>query len=164
MRTTNAKGVFQQVPMEQRFWEKVERAGPEECWLWTGAVRNGYGYITDYWDKIYAHRYAYELAYAPIPTGRWFHVCHSCDVKLCVNPRHLWLGTARANADEALKRGRTVQGEAQWAAKLTDEVVREIRRCYESHLRTQTELGRDYGVSQATIWHVVNRKTWKHVE
>jgi hypothetical protein len=164
MRTKNAAGVFERVPMETRFWEKVAKGGPDGCWLWTGAVRNGYGYITDYWNKFYVHRYAFELAYAPIPPGRWIHVCHSCDVKLCVNPRHLWLGTARANQDEAIKRERTGRGEKNAAAKLTEAQVREIRKLYSWGVVTQADLSRNYGVTQVTISRVINRQTWRHVD
>src|SRR5690349_20813657 len=91
----------------RRFWEKVEKT--DGCWLWRGARRNNrYG---SFWGGnergyVYAHRMAYELAKGPIPEG--MAVCHSCDVTLCVNPDHLWLGSDQENfADMRKKRRHT---------------------------------------------------------
>ncbi len=173
MRRQNAKGVFERQTMEARFWERVDRRGPDECWLWLGKPdpKTGYARITDYWDKFYVHRYSYELAYAPIPAGRWIQVCHSCDVKLCVNPRHLWLGTARANNDEKIARGRARYGTAPQRkgmanprAKLTDATVREIRRRYATEAVTYRQLGTEYGVNFSMVHKIVRRLAWAHID
>jgi hypothetical protein len=95
--------------LEERFWEKVDKSG--DCWLWTGATyRNGYGNIWDYdrGRKVLAHRVAYELANGEIPEG--LLVCHICDVRLCVTPAHLWVGTHGDNLSDMAMKGRSTKG------------------------------------------------------
>lgn len=97
--------------LRERFEDKVDRsAGTDGCHLWTGAkVPNGYGSIgTVVIDgrkrtQVGAHRVAFYLA-----SGYWPNVArHTCDVKLCCNPRHLLDGTVRDNALDWAERGET---------------------------------------------------------
>lgn len=69
------------------FWSRVDKSG--ECWLWTGSTRGqGYGQCTiGHKKQGYAHRFAYELTYGPIPAGKV--IDHTCHVRLCCNPTHL---------------------------------------------------------------------------
>lgn len=83
---------------EERYWAKVDKRGPEECWLWTGSVRNRYG---AFWYKgrvDNAHRVALHLIGTPIPDK--MDVDHTCRCKLCVNPAHLRVVTHRVNSLE----------------------------------------------------------------
>lgn len=83
------------VPMEDRFWAKVSRLGPVDCWLWGASCRRGYGRF----GNASAHRVAYELLVGPIPPGMLLdHACHTADPdcpggvclhRRCVNPAHL---------------------------------------------------------------------------
>lgn len=87
-----------------RFFAKVKKT--ESCWLWTGAkFTNGYGVFCSYPKKnLKAHRFSYELHKGKIPPDKF--VCHSCDIKLCVNPDHLWLGTQKENIRDSMAKNR----------------------------------------------------------
>lgn len=84
--------------LEERFWAKVDRRGPDDCWLWTGSVMGtGYGNIkvNARVGNTYAHRLAYELHKGHIPPE--MTVDHSCFNRRCVNPEHLRLATLKQN-------------------------------------------------------------------
>lgn len=88
----------------QHFWARVNML--DGCWFWQGST-NGYGYGQLCWQgKVRkAYRVAWELAWGmPPPAG--LCVCHTCDVNLCVNPGHLWLGTHRQNMEDMQRKGR----------------------------------------------------------
>lgn len=95
------------------FWKDVSVRGNDECWLWLlSKSANGYG-SAKHGDVTWtAHRMAWHVANrrldAPLP--RTIQIRHTCDVRLCCNPRHLIIGTANDNAQDAVKRGRTNGG------------------------------------------------------
>lgn len=145
------------------FWARVDKsAGPDSCWLWTGASNpvKGYGVLQEDRQCIGAHRQAYKLHYGVDPGEMC--ICHRCDVRRCCNPRHLFLGTRRDNWWDAVQKGRvvvTAPGEANPRAKLTADEAAAIRR---SAARVR-DLVRAYGVSRRTISYIRAGRTWRHV-
>jgi hypothetical protein len=99
-------------PLAERFWEKVNRTGPNECWEWTGSVHSAarpYGQIWVDGRACKATRVSWELANSqPVPEGKM--ICHSCDNPICVNPAHLWPGTMSDNIKDAVAKGRHKPG------------------------------------------------------
>lgn len=146
--------------LAEKFWAKVRRE--DECWEWTGArLVNGYGVI---WrnpgetGSRLAHRVSWELEYGS-PPAEELQVCHSCDNPACVNPRHLFLGTAKQNADDCATKGRRCQGERHYMARLKETDVRQIRELHATGISV-ADLARNYGVAWATVRHVVHGDTW----
>lgn len=103
-------GVYERTPVSSvyRFLQKIEINEETGCWLWVGSVRNSGGYGNFWADghHITAHRFSYEFFVESIPKG--MQVCHTCDMRRCVNPDHLWLGTNKENNQDMLNKGRHV--------------------------------------------------------
>lgn len=156
-----------QRPVTERFWKYVTRGAADECWLWQGSLTaEGYGVISRGPGQklVYAHRLSYEIHNGTFPAA--FCVCHTCDVRSCVNPSHLFLGTIADNNLDMFAKGRDVQnpkfGAANHSAKLTEDQVRAIRDLYAQGM-SQTELSRMFSVSQSNISDIVRRNIWRHV-
>ena len=131
------------------------------CWEWQGSVAsNGYGVLWVGDNNVGAHRLSYELFIGPLPGGA--NVCHWCDVTLCVNPEHLFVGTTQDNTADRHSKERDARGEGHGNAKLTDEAVRTIRSEVAMG-RSQVSLARRFNVTRETISSVVRRKTWTHL-
>lgn len=153
---------------EQRFWSKVQVAGPDECWLWTGAKNRGHGCINFDGRSQGTHRVSWQIHFGPIPVGDRRHdtcICHHCDVRACVNPAHLFLGTQRDNILDRDAKGRRgaskgPAGERSGAAKLTEVLVREIFSLSGSGY-TQAEIGKRYGITGQHVGFIWHKKTWK---
>jgi hypothetical protein len=143
-----------------RFWAKVVRKGPDECWEWSAyRQRLGYGQVNWNGKAALAHRVALSLT-----DGLWespLHVCHSCDNVACCNPSHLWRGTYLDNIRDmdCKRRRRPAAGELSGSAKLTEEDIAVIRTAG----KRGVDLAKEYGVAKTTISAIRNYKTWRHI-
>lgn len=164
---------------EERFWEKVDKKGPDDCWEWTGACQApskqnpralSYGQF-HYRGRMHgAHRVSWMLhRKSKIPgNGR---IMHTCDNPLCVNPAHLKLGTQKMNIRDAKKKGRLVPpprntGVANPRSKLTDADVVEIRRRWdesEAKWGLKAKLAEEYQVTEVAIGNILKNKSWTHL-
>lgn len=151
------------VPLETRFWQKIAKSGPNECWIWNGAlVLGGYGTIrmaAPSRKMVNTHRAAYELTHGSIPDG--MVVMHSCDNRRCCNPAHLSLGTQLDNMADMHAKGRAAKGMSHGMRKLTADDVREIRRRLPNE--THVALAREFGVTHPTITKINLGQRWADV-
>lgn len=153
-------------PIEERFWEKVDIPhGGFGCWEWTSTMlSNGYGRFRIGRKNQLAHRVAWALVHGDYPEDQ---VCHHCDNRKCVNPAHLFSGTARDNSHDMYLKGRNIVilGEDNPQSKVTEGGVKNIRRRASiGGFGIIKKLAREYGVSHSAISLIVSRKTWKHMD
>ena len=152
-----------------KFWSKVSRGEPFECWNWQAAFyRYGYGMFRFDGRAQAAHRVSYILAHGDIPDG--LCVLHTCDNRACVNPAHLWLGTRADNNADMRRKGRGVnppgcdnRGSRHGASKMTECDVLSIRQRMRDGTTTQSALAREYGVDPSAISNIVRRRNWTHI-
>lgn len=148
----------------ERFWSKVAKAGPDDCWPWTtGRFRHGYGMFSVRTFPLQAHRIAWILTSGLIPPG--LCVCHRCDNPQCCNPSHLWLGTNAENTQDRSSKGRdgSCPGERNSQSKVTTVDVPIIRNRVRSGERLAS-VAADYGITKEAVWAISSRRTWKHVD
>jgi DNA-binding XRE family transcriptional regulator len=146
---------------QERFWDTVDISEPESCWLWKGCPSTqGYGRFSFRHNSYKAHRIAYFLLNGIIDNN--LLVLHTCDVRLCCNPAHLYQGDAKKNTQDALKRGRHTRmyGEQNGKAKLNEKEVRSIRHRYRKGGITQKTLAQYHGVSETTIYYICKGERW----
>lgn len=155
----------------ERFW-RLTRKSDQSCWIWTGALTyDGYGRIRPGTGHLYVtvHRFSWEMHHGSIPNG--LCVLHRCDVRTCVNPSHLFLGTNRDNIDDMVRKGRTckgrtvlprARGENNGHAKVTEAIVRVIRKRHEVG-ESFAAIAREYGLHRGHVRAIVIGESWKHV-
>lgn len=144
--------------IQERIDFRTDRSGgPDACWPWMGS-RTKRGYATMRW-KGKMVRVSRLIAETP----RDLCALHRCDWPPCVNPAHIFNGTAIANVQDRDRKGRQAKGERTGAAVLTSKQVREIRAKYAPRTYSRRRLAREYGVSHGTIWYVTTGQNWRHV-
>jgi hypothetical protein len=101
--------------IKDRFFKYAPSRNAGVCWNWQGAtMKNGYGEFHLHGSSVYAHRISYIIFYGEIPEG--LLVRHKCDNKLCVNPKHLELGTHSDNLIDSYTRHPETVGR-RWYSK-----------------------------------------------
>jgi hypothetical protein len=146
----------------ERFWSKVDKSG--DCWLWTGTINrrpDGYGVIGSADGTRYVHRLSYELAFGPVPDG--MNVCHTCDVRTCVNPAHLFAGTQLDNIHDMIRKGRRRSYDRHGArnprAVMTEERVRELRALRRAGM-TLARLAERFGIGTTQASRIARGEQW----
>jgi hypothetical protein len=136
------------------------------CMVWRGQKnRNGYGRVSVAGRLLAAHRHSWRLNHGDIPSG--MHVCHRCDNPPCVNPDHLFVGTAKDNANDKFAKNRgsgkgARPGAQHHNARLTEDVVREIR--YRASTgESQKSIRESLGMCSSLVSRIVTRKRWAKV-
>lgn len=135
--------------LPELFWRHVNKS--DGCWRWTGAhMRNGYGHMGSRGKTYSAHRLSYELNIAPIPKG--LLVLHRCDVRDCVNPSHLFVGTHVDNCRDMHQKGRG-------RSKLDPQDVERIR---ELRLKgwSATRLAENFKLKRGYMLQILRRHAW----
>jgi hypothetical protein len=147
----------------ERFLAKVCPESNGGCWLWRGLIRpDGYGGTSLDGKPQSAHRAAWILFRGEIGPG--LLVCHKCDVRACVNPEHLFLGTYTDNARDREEKGRSMRGEKNHSSKLSTEQVSRIKTALAEDRMYVSEIAREYGVTPSTIAAIAKGTTWRHVQ
>lgn len=134
------------------------------CWNWNGSVRkDGYGQfqciaLLGRKSGISASRASWIIHHGTPPEG--IMVCHHCDNRLCVNPDHLFLGTAKANSEDMVSKGRMYGGERHWKAKLTRADAEEARALRASGWKIKP-IAEKFGVTTSAIDGVLSEANWR---
>lgn len=144
----------------KKFWSRVEKKDDNSCWEWLGSFdKDGYGQMRDGVKKVQdrGHKFSYKLHFGEIPKGMC--VCHSCDNRGCVNPKHLFLGSHKDNQNDKVDKNRHAKGEIQGSSKLTEEQVNEIRnRANEGYRKLCIE----FKIVPSTVYRIWHGQAWKH--
>lgn len=159
-------------------WNKIhdmkayleERSMPEPnsgCWLWLGSInRLGYGQTAYFNGVTKAHRLSWLTHRGTIPDRMM--VLHKCDVRQCINPDHLFLGTQTDNMRDMARKGRGKSipqlGAKNPMARLSEGAASQILARYRAGGVSQHALAADYGVAVMTINRLVRGLTWKHLQ
>ena len=138
------------------------------CWVWNKGIvrgRGGYGRLKFKGKWLRAHRASYMVFVGDFNSS--LHVCHKCDNPPCVNPDHLFVGTAMDNIQDKINKGRAkykklprFEGESHPQSKLTEDDVRKIRK----EKGMVKDIAEKYGVSGPMISYIRNGKNWSHVK
>lgn len=144
------------------------RAIPEPmsgCWLWSGYVDDiGYG-RAGHPTENKAHRIIWTILYGAIPSGK--KILHKCDVRCCINPDHLFIGTQADNVADMMKKGRNKCvpqcGEKNPMSRLTNDVVLKMRKLRESTNEPYHKIASKFGVSTMTAYRAITKKAWSEI-
>lgn len=147
----------------ERFWNKITKRGPNECWEWNaGLSKNGRPLFWYEGRMVIAYRFVFALMGTPIPDR--LLACHHCDNPRCCNPAHIFIGTKRDNLmdylDKGGKVGKSQRGEANPAAKLALAQVNNIRSSLREGV-SRRSLALSHKVAIRTIDSIANGQTWR---
>ena len=149
-----------QIPLLQKIEQSSIKLPESGCWIWMKSLNHmGYGKTClGKGSNISAHRASYEEKYGKIPNG--LMALHTCDIRCCVNPDHIFLGTQQDNMTDKVLKNRQSNGEKHGMSKLTKE------QAFEAKFGTEKSslLAKKFGCSAVTIRQIRSGMYWKHLE
>jgi len=148
----------------KNFWDKVEKT--DGCWNWKASTNSrGYGQLKmpNTRKNVLAHRLSYTMAFGDIKDGLF--VCHKCDNRTCVNPNHLFVGTAKENMQDMDAKGRRVKanmaGVKNPNATLDEDKVKLLKLLKDKF--PMESLIKIFGVKKTQIHRIINGQQWSHI-
>lgn len=163
---TNGRKAYSLESRIAHFWSACDVRSDSECWNWKASVcsQTGYGQFCYNGLEMNASRFAYWISHlkakTPIPKGML--VCHRCDNRRCCNPGHLFLGTYKDNAQDAVKKGRAVPPPVR--ANITPDDVRFIRSIWVPYKMSVRKISNRYGFPYKSVECAVSKRKWKSVK
>jgi hypothetical protein len=148
-----------------RFWKKVDKRGPDDCWLWTAGTRAGrYGNIRvggKYGPMLAAHRI--QLIWCGHNMDGKVTL-HSCDNGLCVNPKHLKPGTQLENNTDMMQKNRFVASKAENNGNsiLSNEQVVEIKKKLSENINLN-DISNEMNVNYQLIWRIAAGRSYSEI-
>jgi len=138
---------------ECKFWNYTNKTEDKDsCWLWKRKPNiYGYGHFHEQGQKIGAHRYSYTMNVGIIPKD--LLVCHHCDVPLCVNPSHLFVGSSLDNKIDCVQKARHHK-------KLSIDIV----KCIMTDQRSNEEIAKEYNITKGSVSGIKVGRHWKYIE
>lgn len=131
-----------------------------QCWLWTGMKQlSGYGILKMANRKYRVHRVS-AMLYKQFDINNSLLVCHHCDVRLCFNPEHLFIGTHLDNHQDRDRKGRGFKRPlGGLSPKLTLTQVRQIKKLRQGGYKIKA-LANLYSISESVICSITRNKSW----
>ena len=147
--------------------EKNTKINEKGCWIWQkNKSASGYGKTQYYENKIKyylrSHRAAWMVYNGDIPSN--LIVCHKCDVSLCCNPDHLFLGTFKENTQDMIRKKRDIRikGEQNYNSILNEEIVLKMREMKKQGLKVKV-IAEHFNIKYFTCLDAISGRNWSHV-
>ena len=149
------------IDSNHKFWLKTDKQSDDACWIFLGATdKDGYG---QFWDgdiqlMTRAHQFSAKIHLGDCPKGMC--VCHTCDNPSCVNPNHLFYGSALDNQKDKMTKNRQTKGESQGHSKLTNNQIEQIKARANENYKV---LCKEFNLVPSTIYRIWHNQSWKHI-
>jgi len=144
-------------PLKELFEQHIMPITECGCWFWMASIIKSRKPHYGAFQRDVAHRKAWEIYNGEIPRG--FLVLHKCDIPICVNPNHLFLGNQQDNMKDCSQKNRYPKGNQKPNAKLTEDDVIAIRNDH----RSSNEIAKTYKLNPRTISRIKCKERWKHI-